>query len=46
VKRQLAARPRVDQLAQLVAVARPRVEQRQDEQLRGSPLQLAVERAR
>jgi hypothetical protein len=36
VKRKLAAGPRVDQLAQFVPVSRPRVEQRQNEQLRGA----------
>src|SRR5688572_6806027 len=46
VERQLPTRPYVDQLAQLVAVPGPRLEQRQDEQLRGPALQLAVERAR
>ena len=46
VKLQLATRPCLDQFAQVVAVPGTRVEQRQDEQFRGSPLQLAVERAR
>jgi hypothetical protein len=36
---------RVEQLAQPVAVPGPRVEERKDEQLGESPLQLAVERA-
>src|SRR5687767_10967297 len=43
VERQLAVGPCVDQLTQLVAVPGPRVEQRQDEQLRGASLQLAIE---
>src|SRR5258706_10725207 len=45
VEPQLAVGPRVDQLAQLVAVAGPRVEQREDEQFGGAFLQLAVEGA-
>jgi hypothetical protein len=45
VERQLAAGSRVDQLAQFVAVTGPRVEQRENQQLRRSFLQLAVERA-
>src|ERR1700730_15710263 len=46
VERQVAARPCVDQLAQLVAVPGPGVEEREDEQLRRSAFQLAIERAR
>jgi hypothetical protein len=46
MERQLPTGPRVDQLTQLVAVSGPRVEERQDEQLGGAALQLAVERAR
>src|SRR5688572_26626173 len=46
VELQLAARPALDQFAQVVAVPRARVEQREDEQLRRSPLQLPVERSR
>src|SRR5437870_13552234 len=38
-----AARARLDQLAQLVAVARLRFDERQDEQLGAALLQLAVE---
>src|SRR5215831_14880205 len=45
VECQMAAGARVDQFAQLVAVARPGVKQGEDEQLGGSPLQLAIERA-
>src|SRR5687768_14786130 len=36
MERELAAGPRVDQLTQLVAMPRPRIEQREDEQLSGS----------
>src|SRR5687768_5021397 len=43
VERQVAAGARVDELAQLVAVAGPGVEQREDEQLRRASLQLAIE---
>ena len=43
MERQLATGPRVDQLTQFVAVSGPRVEQREDEQLRGALLQLTVE---
>src|SRR5262245_27524254 len=45
VEGQRAAGPGVDQLAQLVAVPRPRVEQREDEQFGGAALELAIERA-
>src|SRR5262249_34409844 len=45
VECKLAAGTRVDQLAQLVPVAGPGGEQGEDEQLGGSPLQLAVERS-
>jgi hypothetical protein len=45
VKRDLAAGARVDQFTQLISVAGPRVEQRKDEQLRGPPLQLTIERS-
>jgi hypothetical protein len=38
VERQLAARPCVDQLTQVVAVPRPCVEEREDEQLGGALL--------
>ena len=41
-----AVRPRVDQFAQLIAVARTRVEKREDQQFGRSTLQLAIERAR
>src|SRR5688572_25518082 len=44
VKLQLAARARPDELADLVAVAWPRLENRQDDELRGALLQLAIER--
>jgi hypothetical protein len=43
MERQLAARQRMNQLAELVAVPRSRVEQREDQQLGRPPLQLAVE---
>src|SRR3989442_14096004 len=43
VERQLASGSRLDQPAQVVTMPGPRVEQREDEQLRGSLLQLAVE---
>src|SRR5262245_59327951 len=46
VECQMAAGTCVDQFAQLVAVTGPGVEQGEDEQLGGSPFQLAVERAR
>src|SRR5206468_5210121 len=46
VKPELAARPCVNQLAEVIAVPWPRIEQREDEQFRGSSLQLAVEGAR
>src|SRR5262245_45041885 len=46
VELQLAAGTRVDQLAQVITVPGPRVEQGEDEQFGGSPLQLAVERTR
>src|SRR5262249_38037903 len=45
VERQLAEGPRVNQLAQLVAVPGSRVEQREDEQFGGAFLQFAVEGA-
>src|ERR1051325_5507585 len=45
VKCQMAAGTSVDQFAKLVAVAGPGVKHGEDEQLGGSPLQLAVERA-
>ena len=40
------AGPDLDQLAELVAVARLRLEQREDQQLGGAFLELAIERAR
>ena len=43
MERQLAAGPGVDQLAQLVAVPGPGVEERQDEELGGPAFQLAIE---
>jgi len=43
---QLPLRARVNQLAELVAVARPRLQQRQDEELGGAALQLAIEGSR
>ncbi len=46
MKRQLPIGSSVDQLAQLVAVTGARAEERQDEQLRRSALQLAIECAR
>ena len=46
VKLQLAARPCLDQFAQVVPVPGSRVEQREDQQFRRSAFQLAVERAR
>src|SRR5687768_12529525 len=46
VERQLSVGSRVDQLAELVAVPGARLEQREDQQLRGSSLQLTVERPR
>src|SRR5688572_20593880 len=46
VELQLTARPGLDQLAQVVAVPRARVEQREDEQLRRSAFQFTVERPR
>src|SRR5262245_31427223 len=45
VELQGAARPRLDQLAQVVAMPGARIEQRQNEQLCGSALELAVKRA-
>ena len=46
VERQLPAGPRVDQLAEVVTVARPCLQDGQDEQLRGPTLQFAIERTR
>src|SRR5688572_16119922 len=46
VKPHGAVRSLLDQLADLIAVARPRLQDRQDEQLRGPLLELAVERWR
>ncbi len=43
---QLPFRPRVDQFAQLIAVTRTRVEEREDEQLGRSALQFPIEGAR
>src|SRR5262245_10563001 len=45
VEGELAARARLDQLAQLVAMSRAGVEQREDQQLRRAFLQLAVQGA-
>src|SRR5215471_10914008 len=42
VELELAAGTRVDEFAQLIAVPWPRIEQRKNEQLGGSPLQLAI----
>src|SRR5262245_41582672 len=46
MKFQMAARPCLDQLAEVIAVSGTRVEQREDEQFGGPAFQLAVERAR
>jgi hypothetical protein len=46
VERELATGPCVDQLAQLITVPAPGVEQGKDEQLGGSSFQFAVERTR
>jgi stage V sporulation protein SpoVS len=46
VERQPAAGAAVNQLVELVAVARSRLEEREEEQLGRAFLQLAVERAR
>jgi hypothetical protein len=44
VERELAAGPCVDQLTQFVAVAGARVEERENQKLRGASLQLAIQR--
>src|SRR5262245_5305343 len=46
VKLQLSARARLDQLAQVVAMPRAGIEQREDEQFSRAAFQLAIERAR
>src|SRR2546422_64782 len=46
VECELTAGPRVDQLPEIIAVARPSLEDGEDQQLRRSSLQLAVKRAR
>jgi hypothetical protein len=45
MKLQMAARPCLDVFAEVVPVPGARVEQREDEQLRRSSLQLTIERA-
>ena len=46
MKRELTAGAGVNQLAEVVAVARPGFEQREDQQLGRAALQLAIERPR
>ena len=46
VERELPAGSCVNELAQLVAVTRPRIEQREDQQLGRASFELAIERPR